>query len=323
MGGAPGSHNIKIPPVNANKNCKVRAICFDFDLLTKSVAEAEKEAAALLAQSKLEDDRSSQASQPVLPNVGLIQDFAKLLNVQLGGDKPTAKEVVPSDDLSALLGDSTPPQRTDPRSVPKPAVDFADVRTKYAEKLRSRLDGGLAGVDHAKGRLAESLVKGDAAGHLAARQVAVKQGSTATRWMAMTGTGSMLQLLSNRSMQIVLLPKPSNIESEAEGVRMEQFTKQLPSVNFDLLVPEGKKVEVVLKGVMEELKLDPMHTMLVSDRDDYIVSAKDLGMVTCRVRPPNARRGNISAHYTIESIPDMQDLVNEINGISFNAVLNR
>ena len=379
MGGSgPESRNIKIPPVNANKNNKVQVICFDFHLLTKSVAEAEKDATAAAAallltnKSKVEEkdkynrsmhmqtsstslsSQQQQQSQSVLPNVGLIQDFAKLLKVPLGRDMDTTGKVGSNkdDDLSALLGDdnSTPPQqqqqpqqqqRTDTKSGTKPSavvVDFAhtDVRTKYADKLRSKLDGGLVGVDNAKAEKSSTTTRGgggggDASGHLAARNMAVKQGSTATRWMTMTGTGSMLQLLSNRSIHIVLLPKlPNNdndnssIEREAETLQMEQFTKQLPSVNFDLLVQrEGKKVEVVLKGVMEELKIDPMHTMMVSDRDDYIVSAKDLGMVTCRVRPPNARRGNISAHYTIESIPDVQDLVNEINGISFNAVLNR
>lgn len=321
MGGAPGSHNIKIPPIkNTNKNCKVRAVCFDFDLLTKSVAEAEKEAAALLLLAKEENNKPlSSIDQVVLPDVGVVQQFASLLKVQLGGDdisKRDLKETRVDDDMSAILQNSTPQPDKPPASLP-----FSDVRSKYADKLRFRLDGGLLGVDNAKTELADS--KGDASSHLAARKIAVKQGSTATRWMSMTGTGSMLQLLSNRGIHVVLLPKPDNVDSEGEVIRMQQFTKQLPSVNFDVLVKEGKDGHVVLTGVLEQLSIDPINVMLVSDRDDYILAATDLGMVTCRVTPTNARRGKTSTHYKIESIPETQEVVNEINGISFNTVLNR
>ena len=329
MGGAPGSHNIRIPTVNAIKNCKVRAICFDFDLLTKSVAAAEKEAARLLVKEKLVDPVDNIRAERD-PDVGMVQEMAKLLKIQLAGDTTnitiagTQLVKESDDDLTAILGDSVPlaERNIPPSSIPKP-LQFTDIRSKYAHKLHTRLDGGLSGVDSAKAALVDSLSKGDASGHLAARQLAIKQGSAATRWMSMTGTGSMLQLLSNRSMQIVLLPIPNNIDCEAEGNRMQQFTKQIPSVNIELLVKEGKKIDLVLEGVLKELNMDSIHVMIVSDRDDYIRHAKDVGMVTCRVRPPNARRGNITSHYTIENIPETTDVVNEINGISFNAVLNR
>ena len=45
------------------------------------------------------------------------------------------------------------------------------------------------------------------------------------------------------------------------------------------------------------------------------------GAFTCRVRPPNAARGNISSHYVVETIEEVEDKINELNGISFNAVL--
>ena len=41
------------------------------------------------------------------------------------------------------------------------------------------------------------------------------------------------------------------------------------------------------------------------------------------IQPKNSRRGNVTAHYTTPSIPEVQEVVNEINGISFNSVLNR
>ena len=60
----------------------------------------------------------------------------------------------------------------------------------------------------------------------------------------------------------------------------------------------------------------------MSDQDNLLKAARDSGMITCRIRPKNARRGNISAHYTVEDVLQVQDVVNEMNGISFNAVLN-
>lgn len=335
MGGAPGSHTIKIPTVNAIKNCNVRAVCFDFELLTKSVVAAENEAARLLAKEKHVDTVDNIKSIPA-PDIRMVQEMANLLKIQLVGDTTTTSSTSTTtlagiqlvkesdDDLTKRMGDCVPTveRNVPPSSLPKP-LPLTDIRSKYAHKLNSRLDGGLSGVDSAKAALIVSLSKGDASGHLAARQLSIKQGSAATRWMSMTGTGSMLQLLSNRSMQIVLLPVPNNIDSEAEGNRMQQFTKQIPSVNIELLVKEGKNVDLVLERVLKELNMDSINVMLVSDRDDYIQFAKDRGMVTCRVRPPNARRGNITSHYTIENIPDTTDVVNEINGISFNAVLNR
>jgi FMN phosphatase YigB (HAD superfamily) len=74
---------------------------------------------------------------------------------------------------------------------------------------------------------------------------------------------------------------------------------------------------------LRELAMDPHRVLLVSDRDEYLKAGKDLGMLTCRLQPKNARRGNITAHYTSPSVQDVQEVVNDINGISFNTVLNR
>jgi len=62
--------------------------------------------------------------------------------------------------------------------------------------------------------------------------------------------------------------------------------------------------------------------LLVSDQDSYLKAAKDMGMVTCRIRPKNAKRGNVSTTYEVETILQVENVVNEMNGISYNAVLN-
>lgn len=64
----------------------------------------------------------------------------------------------------------------------------------------------------------------------------------------------------------------------------------------------------------------PKHCLVVTDRDDYLKMAKDEGMFTCRIRKENARRGNITAAYNCLEIANVEEIVNEINGISFNSV---
>eukprot|EP00543_Licmophora_paradoxa_P015016 CAMPEP_0202470720 /NCGR_PEP_ID=MMETSP1360-20130828/82384_1 /ASSEMBLY_ACC=CAM_ASM_000848 /TAXON_ID=515479 /ORGANISM="Licmophora paradoxa, Strain CCMP2313" /LENGTH=126 /DNA_ID=CAMNT_0049096513 /DNA_START=123 /DNA_END=503 /DNA_ORIENTATION=- len=124
-------------------------------------------------------------------------------------------------------------------------------------------------------------------------------------------------------MRLALLPVPNNKEARLEGQRMKDFMKQLPQVSFDLLLKEGEQTGSILDNLLEGLDSDALATLVVSDRDDYLRSAKEAGMVTCRVRPhPNAPRGNISAHYNVTNLADVQDVVNEINGISFNAVFS-
>jgi hypothetical protein len=100
---------------------------------------------------------------------------------------------------------------------------------------------------------------------------------------------------------------------------MKDFTKQLSLVSFDLLIEKGENVVDILKELQHEFGIDPVATMVVSDKDDYLKAAKDEGMISCRIRPKNARRGNISAHYNVETVAQVQDVVNEINGISYSA----
>jgi methionine salvage enolase-phosphatase E1 len=97
---------------------------------------------------------------------------------------------------------------------------------------------------------------------------------------------------------------------------------QLFDVSFDLLFKDGTLgANNVIAKSLKSFNLDPTNVLLVSDRDDYLRAGKDCGMVTCRIRPLNAPRGNISTHYSVPLVPEVKDVINEINGISFNAVL--
>eukprot|EP00977_Amphora_coffeiformis_P016578 scaffold5169_cov172-Amphora_coffeaeformis.AAC.9 len=331
MGGAPSSMNDKnATRINASKNCKLQAVCFDFEVLSKYTPKEHPPTAAPSTSSSSSTGHSASSSttttklgQDVKPNVNVVQEVASLLNVDLGGMSAKKKKDEPDDDLSLLMGSQeSPPKPTASSSISK-NNPFADIRSKYADKLAKRgVQGGLAEVELTKHQVEETLRRGDAGGHLAARKIAAANPVSRQRsWMALTGTGALLQYLTQRSIQIALLPRPSETLNEDEGEYMEDFKRQLHDVNFGHLLKDGRPgAEALVQTVLQKLNLDPTVVLFVSDRDAYLKAAKEANFMTCRILPPNARRGNISAHFMVPDIPAVQEVVDEVNGISFNAV---
>lgn len=310
MGGMPsGSTDISYSrTVDASKNSKLQAVAFDFERLTTSIEESEKPKASTTTITAASAAKPITLESAVQPDMDRIQQLASLLNVEVpGSSTPITKQEKKKNVL--------------PKGQP-----HEDVRAKYARKLQ----GGLAGITLAKSEVEETLARGDAAGHLAARQLAIKTtAASATKWMAMTGTGVLLSYLTHRSMKIALLPnpKPSDIGQQDEQQNsMEALKRQLKNVVIDCIVKledQDNLQKALEKNLIDSLGVHPNAILVVTDRDDYLKAAKDLGMLTCRLQKKNARRGNVTAHYNISSIPDVKEVVNEINGISFNAVLNR
>lgn len=64
----------------------------------------------------------------------------------------------------------------------------------------------------------------------------------------------------------------------------------------------------------------PKQCLIYSDRDDYLKMAKEGGMLTGRARREfsKGRRGNRTAAYRVNNMSNVEDIVNEINGISSN-----
>lgn len=319
LGGAPSSTTKNSTRINTSKNMNVQAVCFDFDVLTNSVGKEDIRSTQPAPPQT--QDLSPRPGKGVTPNQTVIQEVASLLNISLGEERKKQTELA-EDDLSLLIGEnqSSPTHSSQSKPFIHP---LADIRSKYADKLAKRgLEGGLATVELAKRQREESLKRGDAGGHLAARKIAVSEPvPSSTKWMALTGTGKLLRYLTMRNIKIALLPRPVPETNPDEGQKMDDFQKQLSEVVFDLLYKKGTKdVDSIVSETVKKLDLDPKLIMLVSDRDSYLKAAKDQGLLTCRILPKNARRGNISAHYNIENIPSVEETLNEINGISFNAV---
>lgn len=364
MGGAPSAMHDKSSSIKiqTSKNCKVQAICFDFEVLTNSLTTAAEEASSSTSTLSLSSPQpvTNSSGTIVQPDVNMIQQVASLLNVKLEGESGEIKKSSTgagggdddnaNDDLSLLLGERKKSKENSSRNKTSNSAGplAPDIRQKYANKLFQRgVEGGVASVELAKYQVQETLKKGDAAGHLAARKMVASEpvgsssssSSSGNRWMAQTGTGALLQYLSQRSLKLGLLPRPGLVDNdkrnndEQQGQRMQNFQKQLPDVTFDVMMLDLQEqgdgslaldAQTIVAKTLQQLKLtsQPERVLLVSDRDDYLKAAKEAGMVACRIRLPTARRGNVSTHYMVSSIPEVQEVVNEINGISYKAVLN-
>jgi FMN phosphatase YigB (HAD superfamily) len=312
LGGMPtaSSDQSLIRTVNASKNSKLQAVAFDFEVLTKSLDQSRMEQEEI-AKKEQEENEIKLGGVPVQPDLDRIQQVASLLDVEFDTTKATTI-------------------KTTPKILPKVSSPHQDIRAKYAAKLQ----GGLAGVELAKSQAEDTLKGGDAAGHLFARNLAskVKVAESSTKWMALTGTGKLLSYLTHRSIRIALLPNskesdPSKQQRQQEA--MEEFKRQLHDVVVDCIVQlddndqPSLETKFLQRGVLDELDLHPNRVLVVSDKDDYLKAGKDLGMMTCRLRPKNARRGSITTNYTVPSIPEVQQVIDDMNGISFHAVLNR
>ena len=315
MGGAPSSLNDKnATRINASKNCKLQAVCFDFEVLTKYTPKEElppqQQTAVPTGNSTVKLERD------VKPDLSRVQQLANLVNVDISdltSSLSKKKKEGPDDDLSLLAKEETL----------KPNTPFADIRAKYGNKLAKRgVQGGIAQVELAKYQVEETLKRGDAGGHLAARNIAMANPvSRQKSWLALTGTGALLKYLTQRCIQIALLPRPVETLNQDEGEKMDDFQQQLMDVNFAHLVKDGRPgAATLVQTVLQKLELDPTVVLFVSDRDDYLKAAREANLMTCRISPPNARRGNISANFIVPDIPAVQDVVNEINGISFTAI---
>lgn len=329
MGGVPSGNNDQslIRTVNASKNSRLQAVAFDFQTLiniNEDSKNGNNDGPVENTQQIVRENRES--SSATTADANRVKQLAALLNVELGSSESGMESDQP---------DIVPKKHEPKLKDHDPSAN--DIRAKYAAKLK----GGLPGIELAKSQVDETMIAGDATGHFAARKIAIMDGAanfpngkSSTRWLASQAATQLLTLLTHRSIRIILLPsldKKIASSGDEEEPRMEDLKSQLKNVVIDKLVPDfdngddsDSRIEDALKnGILKELDIEPNKVLLVSQRESYLRVGGDMGMNICRIRPKNGRRGSITAHYTVETIGEIQDVVNEINGISFNTVLNR
>lgn len=382
MGGvASAESNTKL---NLGKNNRVTVVALDFALLTQSIQNSVISSHSDSNNSSVVGEGSNNNTSnriehhtigKVQPDISMVQNFARLLNVTLNdGDERlstsnhTKRKGKERDDMSLLLGTNQNESDSgkEDRTVGSSSLPNMDIRAKYAQKLKDKIQGGLAGVDSAKFHKEETLAKGDAAGHLVARSIAASQtvATSGSKWLATTGAGTLLTFLDKRCLSIALLPPPTFVSQEEKDSTiksMQELTQQLPNVKFDVLLScvtgmdssqdnddtsstikqgtpasagaaigsgsgdrgRGEATKILIHRLLQEKHDIPTTKILVvSDQDAYLRQARDCGMLTCRVRPKNAPRGNVTTSYTVERISEVQNAVNDLIGISFNTVFS-
>ena len=260
--------------INVGKNNKVRAIALDFNLITRSIeerralAEKENENRSNVQNTNSINSAKAAAQTPIQPDTSVVQNMANLLGIKLGDSSPHTNQTKKhdNDDLSGILGgpeisiiESNQQQKS--KESTRKAPPNTDIRSKYAAKLRNKIEGGVAGLELAKSEKEDTLTRGDASIHLAARNLISAEGaagssatSSSSRWLATTGVGKLLSYINGRSMQIALLPMPStpSLPQSDEDVKqaldeMTNLTNQLPKVNFDVLIPDGRRKGICRK----------------------------------------------------------------------------
>jgi len=343
MGGMPsaGSDRSAIRTANTSKNSKVQAVAFDFKLLINADTDGLKNKDTV---SGVDNDEQMvmKFSRKGTP-VALANEESVITTNNNTGDNGKMQQSKLSLVSTQSQNDHNPSHQ--------------DIRAKYAHKLKK--SGGLAALELAKSHVKDTLASGDASGHLATRKIAIQQGhntsnyqdmdGTNTKWLPSLEASTLLTYLTHRTIRIVLLPtiikyspeeeeKVNNKQQESTKI-MHEFAAQLKNVIIDNIIPtlvgddrnknndidnDNNRIKNTFKnGILNKYDMDPSRVLLVSDREEYLRAARDMGMIICRLQKKNARRGNITPHYSVETVEEVQEVVNEINGISFNTILNR
>jgi hypothetical protein len=178
--------------INVGKNNKVRAVALDFHLITRSIDMKRKE-----SRKAVEAVPESKTIEPVKPDLTMVEKMAQLLNIKLGDSSPIGQRTDDTEDLaSKLLGDKTNYIANKTPKQTNSSGPHIDIRSKYASKLRNKIEGGIAGVDLLNYERGESNKRGDASSHLAAKTLLASRESnvhpSSSRWLATTGVGQLL-----------------------------------------------------------------------------------------------------------------------------------
>lgn len=177
-----------------------------------------------------------------------------------------------------------------------------DVRLKYGSKLLKKGVGlsGLESVVNADSTTTsggKGAKAGDASFHLSARAMALRiddaeatAGESSGRWMVANGMGTFMNFVSDRALKVGLVASDKRHEGKLTVEEMDAYVKQLGHHEFHYVgrdisdKGDDKNAESIvqainkMKGEGEHvIELGPQHLMVVSDRDDLLKAARNVG----------------------------------------------
>ena len=348
MGGVPlSSGNKKLAKSltkSLSKRLKVRGVLFDYNVITNHAPE----------NIKAEEDESSRASSSESSFFRLPQhvaDMAAVLGVNVAAtDKGVSlgrqeeREKIFSEpeamnetiDLSRRTSKKES-QRKLPADVAPPGAD--DVRAKYMAKLKAKKGISASQILGTSGQAGSATASDqDSTFHLSLRDSIVSAENNADpnkysnsgRWLPVSGMGRLLQYTSSRSIKIGIMSGSPLLASYKAG-DVQEYQKQLGKVDFDFVFEEGVgnnggDAGALVAESIKELDVeagvgdDLSGVMVVSQETEILKAARDANSYTCYVIPLNGRRCGISTNYTIKTISELRDCVDDVNGVSFNNV---
>jgi hypothetical protein len=320
LGGMPSMISSNSPNslrIDLSKNCRLRCVAFDFQILAKG-DEDNHENFTKNDETNVTQSLQEISSKPITPDVSRIQEIANIMKVQLGGfigsNHSNADNMTKILDLHPPLDVPIPVQQNDKSTISN--FPLTDIRDKYAARLRTRVHGdSLAALDRAKAEV--SSVRGDGLAHSAARAIAIQQEinrAPSNNWIARNGTASILHYIISRSLNLALLPSCTPIDGDRNN-----FLQQMPpQLKFHTVIQEGTNESEYLDTLLRNVSMEPQVFMVISNRDAYLRRAKELGMISCRIRSNfNGPRGAVTAHHTLSSLSEVQDVIQEWNGVSY------
>jgi hypothetical protein len=95
----------------------------------------------------------------------------------------------------------------------------------------------------------------------------------------------------------------------AVGIRKQKTSKEQYAARR--IKKLFKSSEAAFTGV------DPKQVMIVTTCENLLRAARDAGMLTCKFRLPNGLRGQVSTHFTATGALEVQDALEELNGIAW------
>ncbi|GMH93020.1 hypothetical protein TrVE_jg7773 [Triparma verrucosa] len=302
-----------------------------------------------------EDSSSSESSSSFFNLPGHVSDMASVLGVTIakGSDgvaiKREERKAQPAvdrpgfnpkgflagvEDVRQVDVDSLPQSQTpNPNPKPSPAASAAsdDIRAKYLKKLKDK-KGISAKEILSSSTSSPSSQAPDSSFHLGLRSSIINSEAlndpnkyAASRWLPVNGMGKVCQYMTARSIRIGLL-KPlkhnaSYILGDANTFKVQLGDK----VDFDYSFDENSEAQQSLSKAMNDLDVEKSDVdttsgvMVVSSCSETLKRARDANSYTVYIMPSSGRRCAISPNYNVNNIEDLRDVIDDVNGVSFNS----
>jgi len=243
--------------------------------------------------------------------------------------------------LEVLIGGTGPAVKTAPKtnkfeSLPPPVYDtskeiqgVSTVQSKYFSKISKKLGGAnpMAGSNPSS--------KGDSELHSAAKQLLQQESQRAgkvqetSRWLLQEGMGGVLEYSNSRTIGLAVLALNSHsddllkaFQSQTDDIPWMFVGKSSGGVSLDATLFATKAEEdltLAEKKFSQSGGITPGQIVFVSSNETCLKIAKERGMLTCRFRPADGLFGQVSTDYLASSSIELQDCLEELNGIALRA----